>query len=279
MRRCWIFLIVISLFAVSCRQHSVSNKSGKDNNPSTKYSQLHVPYIHVQVNKGDWVLAPEKKFLDAYLAGKKNFFWFHPREVDSVGQQSVFVWEIDSLVKVPNAFIISFPSRCDVHRGDFVFTWWQKGSGLQRAYVLKSLADGRIIVRYLDLSATKDPNNLVDTIAQGSFRVIGDDFAPGASVHVHEDKGDDLYVIINSEGDSLVCRSSIGNVKFFVRDSVVPNGVRKQLSDNQQVYVPFYGVYIPGKVAFVKDGYAAVDVVIIDRQETLEVPLLDVFVE
>ena len=184
-------------------------------------------------------------------------------------------------MEVPNAFVISFPGHCAVAEGDFVSTWWQRGSGLQRAYVVKVLDDKHIIVRYLDLDVftVQGEADVMDTINQGSFRVIKDEFDPGASVCYCKSTGKEFYTIINRGGGKLICRSELGKVIFVDRDSVRPNGVNKQLKINQQVEVPFYGIYIPAHIVSLHDGYVKAKVKIVDHVDTLAVPMLDVRVD
>ncbi len=277
MRKVHILVFVVSML-LSC-----SRPSGEKHSSSYPqiYAKLGIPDVHLSVKAGDTVLAPQKKFLSAFLSGRQNFFWFHPRLVDSVGEYSVWVWEIDSLVEVPKAFVITFPHHCEVKKGDYVLTWWQAGSGMQRAYVLGIVDSGNIVVRYLDLDVftAADANNVIDTIKMGTFRTITGMWSAGAAVLRSSGSGKDFYVIINHRGDSLVCRSSIGKVEFFNKADVQPCGVVKDLRRGQDVEIPFYGIYIPGKIISFGQGYAQVRARIIDRVDTLSVPLLDVFVD
>ncbi len=275
-----IFIFIIFLFS-SCGAPSKKTGQQSDVQYPEQYARLGIPEIQLFVHKGDTVLAPQKKFLEAFLEGEKNFFWFQPRLVDSVGEFSVYVWEIDSLLEVPNAFVVAFPEYTEVRKGEYVFTWWQGGSGLQRAYVLDVLDSDNVVVRYLDLDifTVGDGTSLIDTIRQGTFRVIRDNWDPGASVVLDSGGSQSFYVIINRNAERLVCRSSLGRIEFFGQKDVRPNGVYKDLTVNQSVTVPFYGIYIPGSVVALKDGYAEVRVQIVDHIDTLSVPLLDVFVD
>jgi hypothetical protein len=63
------------------------------------------------------------------------------------------------------------------------------------------------------------------------------------------------------------------------KDSVYANGVNKHLDVDQMVHVPFYGIYIPAQVIAFYDGYVKVKSQVIDRIDTLTVPLLDVCVD
>ena len=280
-RKSIVLFLSLLLVSVGCQKKEKKQEKHLDTSLPKQYSEFNIPNIKLGVKAGEIVLVPKKNFLDEFFQKKNNFFWFYPRKVDSIGKYSLFVWEIDSLIEIPKAFVVAFSEKSKAKQGDFVFTWWQNGTGLQRAYVLKVLDNKKIVIRYLDLDifTLRNKSDIIDTIKERSFSLINSKYSPGASVRFDTDVGEKFYIILNHQDSSLVCRSSLGKIKFFKINEIKPNYVAKKLYVNQEVKVPFYGIYIPGKIIELKQGYAKVEAMIIDQKEILSIPIIDIAID
>ena len=53
--------------------------------------------------------------------------------------------------KVPNAYIVAIPPKQTAKKGDIILTWWQSGSGMNRAIVIDDTDASTPVVRYLDI--------------------------------------------------------------------------------------------------------------------------------
>ncbi len=272
MKKSIIFFLLLILL-VSCQNNADKQNSGKDFYSKTG---LERPNYHLQPRQ--IVLAPAEKFVQDYLNNDTNtFLAFYPRLVDSVGQYISRLKEYDTVAYIPNALIIPLGKCQNVKKGDFVLTWWQRGTGLQRSYVI-SVLDTALVIKYLDLEwiSPEDLSQSVDTINKNKCRLISTPLDPGTSIQVNNGTQSEYYMVINTIGPHIIALSWAGEMKIFHKKQVQPNRVKKDLFPGAKVIVPMYGYYIPGKIIEVKDGFAAVEVIFLDKKDTLNVPIIDI---
>ncbi len=272
MKKNIIFFLLIILL-VSCH-----NNQDKQNPEKAFYVKTGIKDPDIALQNGQIVLAPPEKFVQDYLNNDTNtFLAFYPQVVDSTGQYISRLKEYDTIAYIPNALIIPLGKCQNVKKGDFVLTWWQSGTGLQRAYVIKSL-DTALVIKYLDLEwlSPEDLSNSVDTINKNKCRLISRPLDPGTSIQVKNGMQSEYYMVINTVGSHIIALSWAGEMKIFDKNQVQPNNVKKDLFFGAKVTVPMYGIYIPGQVVAVKDGFAAVEVKFLDKKDTLNVPIIDI---
>lgn len=93
----------------------------------------------------------------------------------------------------PTSLCIPLPNGETAKKGDILLTWWQSGSGLERAYVIGGTAEEPKVV-YLDLNYTGDGTGFaekesnINDLKPNSFKVLTDGkLEPGAPIVYNED--------------------------------------------------------------------------------------------
>ena len=76
---------------------------------------------------------------------------WYTQEMVEPGEEMSEIKFMSEQKKVPNAYIVPIPAGQTAKKGDILLTWWQCGSGLQRAYVTDAADPKAPTVRYLDL--------------------------------------------------------------------------------------------------------------------------------
>ena len=94
--------------------------------------------IKLEVELGQTVLSPEGHYFAAIDKkedlSKATLIWYD-KKVDKVGDGTVTITKFGEKREVPNALIIPLKKQQKAKKGDILLTWWQGGSGLQRAIV------------------------------------------------------------------------------------------------------------------------------------------------
>ena len=111
---------------------------------------------------------------------------------------------------IPNSLIIPFYKGVTAKKGDIVLTWWQSGSGMQRAIVTDASNPAEPKVCYLDLTFKGDGTGFSEkheneTLKPNSFLVLEDGkWMPGAEIVITEGTDEKLATIINCTDDKVL---------------------------------------------------------------------------
>ena len=111
---------------------------------------------------------------------------------------------------IPNSLIIPFYKGVTAKKGDIVLTWWQSGSGMQRAIVTDASNPAEPKVCYLDLSFKGDGTGFSEkheneTLKPNSFIVLEEGkWMPGAEIVITEGTDEKLATIINCTDDKVL---------------------------------------------------------------------------
>ncbi len=146
--------------------------------------------ITIVAEPGQYVLSPYSMYKGAVEDEEnllKKTLIFYSTKMTEVGTQKSIV---DFDVEVPNALIIPLDKNARAKKGDIVLTWWQSGSGIERAIVVDDSDPTAPKVDYLDMNYKDDPDNpgfaqrfANDPIKPGTFTVLTNGkWEPGAQV-------------------------------------------------------------------------------------------------
>lgn len=228
-----------------------SENSPADTAEPVKFPFADFPGVGTTAKPGDYVLAPSYNWIkDAAEKGVEtvNFIWYVQKMAipDKANSELQFLQERH---KVPNPYVIAIPPKQTTRKGDIVLTWWQTGSGMQRAIVVDDADPARPIVRYLDI-AYDNPAKSRDgstTIGKMDERVVPDSFVKlkgwdsGTTVAVQDGANQKSAQIIRVAGSKVLVIES-GKLKVYQRSGCQPVPLLPQVKAGDRVKAPRYGV-------------------------------------
>ena len=112
-------------------------------------------------------------------------------------------------VRYPNNLLIPIYKDAKAKKGDVVLTWWQSGSGMERAIVTDDSDPTQPKVHYLDLSYKGDGSGFAEKhdneqLKPNSFVVLNDgEWQPGAPLAVKDDGKYNKGILVNAVGDNV----------------------------------------------------------------------------
>ena len=146
----------------------------------------------------------------------------------------------------PHEFVIAIPKRQKADVGDIVLTWWQTGSGMQRAIVVGG-SSTEPIVRYLDI-AYDNPSGAgkrEDTLKPDSFVLLTEKFQIGTSVSVKVNGQQRVGQLLAANAEQLLVQEFAGKVKLYPRRDATPLPIRPELNDGQAARAQLFGTLKP----------------------------------
>ncbi len=208
----------------------------------------------IEVSKGDLVLAPSQATYDTALSKglKTTLFVFYPRKVISQKGNYIYLDEYGDTSKMPKSLVIPLDKDKKVSKGQFLLTWWQKGTGMQRAIVLGKNPTLTPIVYYFDnqysyISPLKNINYWIDTLQANSFLVLKDSLMPGTTVKKAEAYSP-VYIVISFDNKKIIGLNWAGNIEILDRKKCIFPKIYKQLQKNDSIEMPYVGLYAKGKI-------------------------------
>lgn len=153
--------------------------------------------------------------------------------------------------EIPNSLIIPFYKGATAKKGDIVLTWWQSGSGMQRAIVVDAANPAEPKVHYLDLSFKGDGTGFAEkhdneTLKPNSFIVVKNgEWMSGVEVVITEGTEENLGVIINVADDKVLYRGFAGKVKVAKKSDCRLLPLNPGVAAGQTVKAEFVGKLRP----------------------------------
>jgi hypothetical protein len=236
-----------------------STNSPADTEPAVKFPFPDFPKVSVTARAGDYVLAPSYNWIkDAAEKGVEatSFIWY-VQKMAVPGKEDSELQFLQERHKVPNAYIIPIPSKQTAKKGDIVLTWWQTGSGMQRAIVVDDVDPARPVVRYLDI-AYDNPAKSRDgstTIGKMDERLVADSFVKlksgdaGTRVAVQAGANKKVATIICNAGPSLLVLEAGNKLAVHPRTSCELVPLATQVSPGDRVKAPRYGQNFASAIA------------------------------
>lgn len=176
--------------------------------------------VEVDVHEGQIVLAATyyPEYLKEGAELDKKTYIFYKGDVVSKGAGSTKIEHVGKETEIPNALIIPIPSAATAKVGDIVLTWWQSGSGLQRAIVTDASDPKAPVVSYLDLSWTEKDGKLKkfakdEKLKPGTFKVLNDgEWAPGMQIAFEENGRKCIGRIISLTDEKVLISGFAGSI-------------------------------------------------------------------
>jgi hypothetical protein len=225
----------------------------------TAHQSLVFPFdfsTSVDAKTGDFVLVPSNKTI-AKSAGldpaKIRLIWYtHTMEKPGPEKSMVKFKFEKQAIETPNPYIVPIHKGATAKKGDILLTWWQSGSGMQRAIVVDDKNPKEPVVRYLDIaydnpSKSRDKTTTIgkmdEKLKPDSFVVIKDELEPGTSVSIKE-KNKELHAqVIRSSNDKVFVKMFGGKVAVFPKSIITPVPIKPSLKAGDSVKAVRYGSF------------------------------------
>jgi len=150
---------------------------------------------------------------------------FYDAKMSAPGDiESDVEFTFDGIQKMPNSLIINIPKGQTAKVGDIVLTWWQTGSGMQRAIVTDAKDPLSPKVRYLDLDfdnpamddeSGKSIGATEYQLKPDTFVKISSDWQEGNYIAVKSDWGWESAQVVKVAGDKVLTIGFAGKVKVY----------------------------------------------------------------
>ncbi|MEL6107078.1 MAG: hypothetical protein AAFU85_13630 [Planctomycetota bacterium] len=194
---------------------------------------------------GEYVLCPSRQFYDAAVAKgveKTTFIYYTAVMVESGPTESTVKSLAGSTYSLPNELIIPIPKGQTANVGDIVLTWWQSGSGMQRAIVVGGTSQ-KPVVRYLDITY-ENPSGAgkkEDTLKADSFFVLDGSLQVGTMIVVKDGTKSRVGRLLAMDETSVLVDGFAGRLKRYDRDGVGPMPLRPKLKAGDSAEAVVFG--------------------------------------
>lgn len=199
------------------------------------------PAVKADVKAGDTVLAPSRSMIDESLKASADstiMYIYYNAKVVSTNDKTTMVTEASGdNAEIPNALIIPVKSGETAKTGDTVLTWWQSGSGMQRAMVVEGGKTPK--VNYLD---TQSPM-AAETLKADTFTVLSADWQVGTTIACKATGGYDKLILVNVAGDKVLTSGWAGAMAVHNKSECQAVPVKTSVKAGDTVYVAPFGTF------------------------------------
>jgi len=263
-----LITVIATSIALSCgsKNTTINDNKTEDTTKSEKAKNdgkidpfKDFPKDAITANVGDYVLTPSENWQrDATEKGadKVNFIFYNQKIAEVGSEYSKINFMSASNIEIPNYMIIPIKSGQKAKKGDIVLTWWQSGSGMERAIVTDASNPDQPMVNYLDIDWTNPAKNNAgvgigqqsEKIKSNSFHVISTMWEAGTSVAVYDDNNYIKTTVIKVSGDKVLTIGFGGKMKVYKKSACTAIVIRPNVKAGDQVQVPWVGTFKNTKV-------------------------------
>ncbi len=192
---------------------------------------------------GEYVLAPSK---ESIAEGADSVYIYYAAKLVEKGPKESKIKTLPGEeVSVPNIFIIPLGNQQTGKPGDIVLTWWQSGSGMQRAIVTGG-SPNEPEVLYLDMDYKPDAK--AEKLQAGTFFVLPSSSTVG-NVVACLDSGDRVrQQIVASAEDKFLVLGWAGKMRAVKKADCSPLPHDAGAKPGDIVQVPVFSKYQPATV-------------------------------
>lgn len=152
-------------------------------------------------------------------------------------------------VRYPNNLLIPIYKDAKAKKGDVVLTWWQSGSGMERAIVTDDSDPTQPKVHYLDLSYKGDGSGFAEKhdneqLKPNSFVVLNDgEWQSGAPLAVKVDGKYNKGILVNAVGDKVLYLGFAGKLIEANKSDVKLLPIKPAVNVGDNVKSVFVGTF------------------------------------
>ncbi len=288
-----VMFLIVSLLITGCNRSATNEVNQNQAEPVAKASQsepgkitfpFDFPKVDTLAATGETVLVPSYNWIEEASNGEADrvtMIWYS-NEFVKKGDTNSEVKFLDGVKSVPNPYIIPIPPGGTAKKGDIVLTWWQTGSGMQRAIVTDATNASQPKVRYLDLDYDNPAEDSTSkkSIAQTDYPLAADsffplevDFAPGTSILFGEEN---LHgQVIRASDEKLFIRLFAGKINVIEKSKATPIPIKPEVKEGDQVKAINVGRFYKAEVVKIDETIGRVWVKFEDSEQEVVVAFGD----
>ena len=221
--------------------------------------------VKLNMEAGQTVLSPFTYYPSSVEKGeplREAVLIFYDTTVKEAGEEKSVLNRYGGVEVMPNALIIPLPNNAKAKKGDVVLTWWQSGSGLQRAIVVDDSNPKEPKACYLDLRWPDNPESPQleekrkgETLKPGTFAVIKDrQWQSGAQVAIKKDNEWLKGTLIHVEGDKVLVLGFGSKIEAYDKADVRLIPFKEKIKVGDIVWATWVNVYRPGYIVTAVDN-------------------------
>lgn len=230
-----------------------------DPNTQATFPFKDFPAVETTAKTGEVVLVPSYNWLQEATvngADKTTMIWY-AQKMSAPDKEMSEVEFMSAKKKVPNAYIITIPAGGTAKKGDVVLTWWQSGSGMNRAIVVDDANPSEPTVRYLDIdydnpAKSRDgkttTGQMDEQLKPNTFVKINNPMEPGTAVAVQDGDKMKHAVVIRVAGDKVFVNGFAGRTNVVDKSRCTPVPVTSAAKEGDKVKALWVGSFENGTV-------------------------------
>lgn len=215
--------------------------------------------VKIDVELGQTVLSCQGHYFSAVKKNedltKSTLIWYNT-SVDKVGDGTITVSKFGETREVPNALIVPLKKGEKAEKGDILLTWWQGGSGMERAIVIDDKIPTEPTAVFLDLYWPDDPKDpKVEERAKGrqlepnSFSVLTEGkWESGAQVAYREDGEWKSGILMQIDGDKLLLSGWASKLVAVDKDVCKLVPFKEKIKKGDKVWCEWLDYYKPNYI-------------------------------
>lgn len=236
--------------------NAAKEKAKVDPNLQATFPFKDFPAVETTAKSGEFVLVPSYNWLQEATAGgadKQTMIWYKQKMSAPDKEMSEIEFSVtNEKRKVPNAYIVAIPAGGTAKKGDIVLTWWQSGSGMNRAIVVDDANPSEPTVRYLDIdydnpAKSRDGKATIgqmdEQLKPNTFVKITAPMQPGTAVAIQDGAKQIHGQIINVAGDKVFVRMSAGTIGVFNKANCTAIPIVPSVKAGDKVKIPGYNSF------------------------------------
>lgn len=199
-------------------------------------------------------MAPPRLWIDqAFQKGidKQNFIYYGAEMIKPGPVESVIKTLPGKEETIPNSMIVPIKKGEKAKPGDIILTWWQSGSGMERAIVVKGGTETEPKVLYLDMDLDNPSGcgKKIDQCKPNTFHKLKSAFEPGTVVAIKEGSQYKHGHVAAIAKDKVLVIGFAGFMKVVSKSQCTPIPINPpKLKNGDSVMFPRYGSYAKGTV-------------------------------
>lgn len=210
------------------------------------------PKESISGNPGDFVLSPSKNWQEDGTNGKDvTYIWYNQTLAEVGAEYSKIDFMSEKGVEIPNYMIIPIKSGQTAKKGDIVLTWWQSGSGMQRAIVVDDKNPSEPIVNYIDIEWDNPAKNdkgvgigqMTEQLKPNTFHVISNTWEAGTTVAVKTGTEYKSATVIKVSGDKVLTMGFGGKMQVCAKTDCSPVAIKPTVKVGDMIQAPWVGTY------------------------------------
>jgi len=175
---------------------------------------------------------------------KSVLIWYNTT-IEKVGAEKSTVKKFGEAVEIPNALLVPIAKGQKAKKGDILLTWWQSGSGMERAIVVDDSNPTSPTAVYLDLNWPDNPDDPKtadkskgEQLKPNTFNVLKDGgWQAGAQVAYRSGSDWKWGILVQMEGDKVLLSTFSSKLETARKSDCQLIPFKEKIKKGDQVWV------------------------------------------